>query len=115
VVGILPPQVISIFLSLLKGRPVVGDMVSPQIPLVLHLLLADLAGELPAHRVHVEDVLLQVELVAEHPLAVLAHPRLSALPRGSQQGRHLLWPEERGHLVGGRDSVHVEKVQRRGR
>ena len=80
---------ISIFLSLLKGRPVVGDMVSPQIPLVLHLLLADLAGELPAHRVHVEDVLLQVELVAEHPLAVLAHPRLSALPRRSQQGRHL--------------------------
>ena len=80
---------ISIFLSLLKGRPVVGDMVSPQIPLVLHLLLADLAGELPAHRVHVEDVLLQVELVAEHSLAVLAHPRLSALPRRSQQGRHL--------------------------
>ena len=80
---------ISIFLSLLKGRPVVGDVVSPQIPLVLHLLLADLAGELPAHGVHVEDVLLQVELVAEHSLAVLAHPRLSALPRGSQQGRHL--------------------------
>ena len=76
-------------LLLLQGSSMVGDMVSPQVPLVLHLLLADLAGELPAHRVHVEDVLLQVELVAEHPLAVLAHPRLSALPRGSQQGRHL--------------------------
>ena len=67
----------------------VGDMVSPQVPLVLHLLLADLAGELPAHGVHVEDVLLQVELVAEHPLAVLAHPWLAALPGGAQQGRHL--------------------------
>ena len=66
-----------------------SDVVAPEIPFVLHLLLADLAGELPAHGVHVEDVLLQVELVAEHPLAVLAHSRLSALPRGSQQGRHL--------------------------
>ena len=64
-------------------------MVSPQVPLVLHLLLADLAGELPAHGVHVEDVLLQVELVAEHPLAVLTHPRLPALPGGTQEGSHL--------------------------
>ena len=64
-------------------------MVSPQVPLVLHLLLADLAGELPADGVHVEDVLLQVELVAEHPLAVLTHPRLPALPGGTQEGSHL--------------------------
>ena len=32
-------------------------MVSPQVPFVLHLLLANLAGELPADGVHVEDVL----------------------------------------------------------
>ena len=67
----------------------VGDMVSPQVPFVLHLLLADLAGELPADGVHVENVLLEVELVAEHPLAVLTHPRLPALPRGTQEGGHL--------------------------
>ena len=64
-------------------------MVSPQVPLVLHLLLADLTGELPADGVHVENVLLQVELVAEHPLAVLTHPRLPALPGGTQEGSHL--------------------------
>jgi len=94
----------------------VGDMVSPQVPLVLHLLLADLAGELPADGVHVEDVLLQVELVAEHPLAVLTHPRLPALPGGTQEGSHLFWAEKSRHLVGCRDSVNVEKVQRgRGR
>ena len=66
-----------------------GDMVSPQVPLVLHLLLADLTGKLPADGVHVEDVLLQVELVAEHALAVLTHPRLPALPGGTQEGSHL--------------------------
>ena len=32
-------------------------MVAAQVPLVLHLLLADLALQLPAHRVHVQDVL----------------------------------------------------------
>ena len=64
-------------------------MVSPQVPLVLHLLLADLTGKLPADGVHVEDVLLQVELVAEHALAVLTHPRLPALPGGTQEGSHL--------------------------
>ena len=67
----------------------VGDMVSPQVPLVLHLLLADLAGKLPADGVHVENVLLQIELVAEHPLAVLTHPWLPAFPRGTQEGGHL--------------------------
>ena len=78
----------------------VGDMVSPQVPLVLHLLLADLAGELPAHGVHVEDVLLEVELVAEHPLAVLAHLGLP-LPLGSQQSRHLLRSCQSRYLVCG--------------
>ena len=66
-----------------------GDMMPPQVPLVLHLLLADLARELPADGVHVQDVLLEVELVAEHPLAVLAHPRLPTLPGGTQEGGHL--------------------------
>lgn len=33
------------------------DVMSPQIPLVLHLLLADLALQLLAHSVHVQDVL----------------------------------------------------------
>ena len=76
-----------------------GDMVSPQVPLVLHLLLADLAGELPADGVHVEDVLLQVELVAEHPLAVLTHSRLPALPGGTQESSHL----KKGMLNGGQN------------
>ena len=76
-------------LLLFQGSSMVGDMVSPQVPLVLHLLLADLAGELPADGVHVENVLLQIELVAEHPLAVLTHPRLPALPGGTQEGGHL--------------------------
>ena len=35
-----------------------SDMVPPQIPLVLHLLLTDLAVHLPPHRVHVQDVLM---------------------------------------------------------
>ena len=64
-------------------------VVAAKVPLVLHLLLADLAGKLPADGVHVENVLLQVELVAEHPLAVLTHPRLPALPGGTQEGGHL--------------------------
>ena len=34
-----------------------SDVVPPQIPLVLHLLLTDLAVHLPPHRVHVQDVL----------------------------------------------------------
>ena len=34
-----------------------SDVVPPQIPLVLHLLLTDLAVHLPPNRVHVEDVL----------------------------------------------------------
>lgn len=62
----------------------VGDVMPPQVPLVLHLLLADLTGELPSNGVHVEDVLLQVELVAEHSLAVLTHAGLAAFPGGSQ-------------------------------
>ena len=67
----------------------VGDVMPPQVPLVLHFLLADLTGQLPADGVHVEDVLLQVELVAEHPLAVLTHAGLAALPGGAQQSGHL--------------------------
>ena len=81
------------------------DVMSPQIPFVLHLLLADLAGELPADGVHVENVLLQVELVAEHPLAVLTHPRLPALPGGSQKGGHLLRTQQGRHLVGSGGAV----------
>lgn len=42
---------------LLKRGAVVGDVVPPQVPLVLHPLLTDLAVHLPAHRVHVQDVL----------------------------------------------------------
>jgi len=86
-------------------------MVSPQVPLVLHLLLADLTGKLPADGVHVEDVLLQVELVAEHALAVLTHPRLPALPGGTQEGSHLFGAKKSRHLVGCRDAVNVEQVQ----
>jgi hypothetical protein len=35
------------------------DVMSAQVPLVLHLLVADLAHHLPPHRVHVQDVLQQ--------------------------------------------------------
>ena len=65
------------------------DVMPPQVPLVLHFLLADLTGQLPADGVHVQDVLLQVELVAEHSLAVLTHAGLAALPGGAQQSGHL--------------------------
>jgi len=51
----------------------VCDVVAPEIPLVLHLLVADLTRHLPAHCVHVQDMLFEVELIAEHPVAVLAH------------------------------------------
>ena len=34
--------------------------------------------------------LFQIEFVAEHPLTVLTHPRLSALPAGTQQSCHLV-------------------------
>jgi hypothetical protein len=43
--------------SLLERGAVVGDVVAPQVPLVLDLLLADLAVQLSAHRVHVQNVL----------------------------------------------------------
>ena len=32
-------------------------------------------------------------------MAVLAHPGLPALPAGAEQGGHLLWPQQRRHLV----------------
>ena len=91
-------------------------MMPSQIPLVLHLFGTDFAMQLPAHCVHIQDMLkfsnifiltskgerlsyfcrffaiphlLQVEFVAEHPLAVLTHPRLPALPGGTQEGGHL--------------------------
>ena len=35
--------------------------------------------------------LFQIEFVAEHPLTVLTHPRLSALPAGAQKSCHLVW------------------------
>ena len=40
-----------------KRGPVVGDMMAAEIPLVLDLLVADLALHLPPHRVHVQHVL----------------------------------------------------------
>ena len=61
----------------------VGDVVAAQVPLVLHLLLADLAGELPADGVHVEDVLLQVELVTKNSPAIIALSRLTTQPHFS--------------------------------
>ena len=47
---------LSVRLFLERGA-VVSDVVPPEVPLVLHLLLTDLAVHLPAHRVHVQDVL----------------------------------------------------------
>ena len=41
----------------LERGAVVSDVVPPEVPLVLHLLLTDLAVHLPPHRVHVQDVL----------------------------------------------------------
>lgn len=67
-----------------QWSPMVGYVMSPEIPLVLNFLLADFTLQLPPYRVHVQYVLLQVELIAEHPLAVLAHPGLPALPGGPQ-------------------------------
>ena len=46
----------SVRLFLERGA-VVSDVVPPEVPLVLHLLLTDLAVHLPPHRVHVQDVL----------------------------------------------------------
>ena len=49
-------EISSVRLFLERGA-VVSDVVPPEVPLVLHLLLTDLAVHLPPHRVHVQDVL----------------------------------------------------------
>ena len=51
--------------------------------------------------------LFEIEFVAEHPLTVLTHPGLSRLPGGPQQSRHLVWAQQRGHLVCSAGSVHT--------
>lgn len=53
---------------------------APQIPLVLHSLLAQLTTHSSAGGVHVHDMLLQVEFVGENSVAVIASPRLPRLP-----------------------------------
>ena len=49
--------------------------------------------------------LLEVELVAEHALAVLAHARLPALPGGAEQGRHLFRAQHGGQLISGTQAL----------
>ena len=51
--------------------------------------------------------LFEIEFVAEHPLTVLTHPRLSRLPGGPQQSRHLVRAQQRGHLVCSASPVHT--------
>ena len=55
-ISIRPFVPTSVRLFLERGA-VVSDVVPPEVPLVLHLLLTDLAVHLPPHRVHVQDVL----------------------------------------------------------
>lgn len=57
-----------------------GDLVSSQVPLVFHSFLAEFAADGSSWSVHVHDVLLQVKLVGENPVTVVARPRLSRLP-----------------------------------
>jgi hypothetical protein len=59
-----------------------GDVVPSEIPLIFHLLLANLTLKLLPNCMHVQNVLFEIEFVAEHPLTVLTHPRLSRLPGG---------------------------------
>ena len=54
--------------------------------------------------------LLQVELVAEHPLTVLTHPRLPRLPWGPQQCCHLVWTQQSCHLICCTWTVHGLKI-----
>lgn len=51
--------------------------------------------------------LFEIEFVAEHPLTVLTHPRLSRLPGGPEQSRHLVRPQQGGHLVSSAGPVHT--------
>ena len=44
----------------------VCDVVAPEIPLVLHLLVADLTRHLPAHCVHVQDMLKRKNFLKKH-------------------------------------------------
>ena len=51
--------------------------------------------------------LFEIEFVAEHPLTVLTHARLSRLPGGPQQSRHLIRAQQSGHLVSSTGPVHT--------
>ena len=51
--------------------------------------------------------LFEIEFVAEHPLTVLTHPRLSRLPGGPEQSRHLVRAQQGGHLVSSAGPVHT--------
>jgi len=88
-----------------------GDVVPSEIPLVFHLLLANLTLKLLPNCMHVQNVLFEIEFVAEHPLTVLTHPRLSRLPGGPQQSRHLVRAQQRGHLVCSAGPVHTQEIE----
>ena len=63
----------------------------------------------PQRAVHAGTVvyLFEIEFVAEHPLTVLTHARLSRLPGGPQQSRHLIRAQQSGHLVSSTGPVHT--------
>ena len=78
--SIIPVVVVVVVLGPFEWRSMSGDQVLPQIPFVLHDLLADVASDSLTLDVHVDGMLLQVEAVGEGLEAVGANPRLHTLP-----------------------------------
>ena len=64
-----------------ERRPMMRHLMPPQIPLILALFLTLLALNIPPSRVDVDDVLLQVELVAKHAPANGANAGLPTVPQ----------------------------------
>lgn len=58
----------------------VSDLVPPQIPLVLHRLVAFVATHVAPDRVHVKNVLFQIELIGEVAITVDTEFGLARLP-----------------------------------
>ena len=63
-----------------QWSPMSSDKMFPQIPLVLHYLFTHGAGDTLRLDVYIDNVLLEVEAVAECFPAVLADPGLHAAP-----------------------------------